>query len=467
MKKFLSQFLIYGCASMLSKIAAVFLMPLYTSVLPKADYGAMAMILACSGVLSMLANLNIHSGIARDYYEPDVDRKRLVSTGFFSILLCSVMIFMVFFMSRHSWTRMLGLESYSKAFLLMLLDIPTCSLLAYFSILTRYKNKPVLFLIGSVSQLAIQISIAVYLVLKRNAGIDGIFFATLLANLYGTLFFMIVNWEFLGWTFDMNVLKRTLAFALPTLPSVLVWWFDTSFGQMLIGKYVSLDDLGVYSISLSITSVFSLITVAFNNVWGPYLYENYKNDGFNAEVRRLYVLFLFFLITISVNLSLLANEIVLLLAQPTYIEAVRYITLLCLPLSVYMLLPFVTSGIGISRKTKYLSYASCTGSLINILMLMVFLPKYGVIVAPLSLAVSRLVNYFMSVYYSNKSVKFDFPHQWILVLTVIIMICYVINRLDFSRVLVWSMLLVFDMAAVLFFVKKTKKYNILQLIKHN
>lgn len=98
---------------------------------------------------------------------------------------------------------------------------------------------------------------------------------------------------------------------------------------------------------------------------------------------------------------------------------------------------------------------------------MVFLPKYGVIVAPLSLAVSRLVNYFMSVYYSNKSVKFDFPHQWILVLTVIIMICYVINRLDFSRVLVWSMLLVFDMAAVLFFVKKTKKYNILQLIKHN
>lgn len=459
--------MIYGCASILSKIAAVFLMPLYTSVLPKSEYGAMAMILACSGVLSMLANLNIHSGIARDYYEPNIDRKKLISTGFFSILSCSVLIFVVFFLSRHSWTRLFGLESYGTAFMLMLLDIPTCSLLAYFSILTRYKNNPVLFLIGSVSQLAMQISTAVYLVLIRDAGIDGIFFATLLSNLYGTLFFMIVNREFLCLTFDVGILKRTLAFALPTLPSVVAWWFDTSFGQMLIGKYVSLDELGVYSISLSITSVFSLITVAFNNVWGPYLYENHKKDCFNAEVGRLYALFLFFLIAISINLSLLSNEIVLLMAQPSYIKAVRYITLLCLPLSIYMLLPFVTSGIGISRKTKYLSYASCTGSFVNILILIIFLPKYGVIVAPLSLAVSRLVNYFMLVYYSSITIKIPFPHRWILVLVCSVATCYMVNVLDLPRVLVWLILFVIDIVAMLYFVQKVKKYNILQLLKHN
>ena len=88
MRKFLSQFLIYGCASMLSKIAAVFLMPLYTSILTTGEYGAMAMIASCSGVLGILANFNIHSGIARDYFEEGVVRKKLVSTGFFSILLC-------------------------------------------------------------------------------------------------------------------------------------------------------------------------------------------------------------------------------------------------------------------------------------------------------------------------------------------------------------------------------------------
>ena len=59
MKKFLSQFVIYGCASMLSKIAAIFLMPLYTSILTTGEYGAMAMLASCSGVLGIVANFKI------------------------------------------------------------------------------------------------------------------------------------------------------------------------------------------------------------------------------------------------------------------------------------------------------------------------------------------------------------------------------------------------------------------------
>lgn len=105
MRKFLSQFLIYGCASMLSKIAAIFLMPLYTGVLTTSEYGAMAMISSCSGILGLLANFNIHSGIARDYFEEGIDRKKLVSTGFISILSCSMMMFLVMLLTRHIWTK--------------------------------------------------------------------------------------------------------------------------------------------------------------------------------------------------------------------------------------------------------------------------------------------------------------------------------------------------------------------------
>ena len=39
MQKFFKQFFIYGFASVLGKIAAVFLLPLYTNVLSKEEYG--------------------------------------------------------------------------------------------------------------------------------------------------------------------------------------------------------------------------------------------------------------------------------------------------------------------------------------------------------------------------------------------------------------------------------------------
>lgn len=465
MRKFLSQFLIYGCASMLSKIAAVFLMPLYTSILTTGEYGAMAMIASCSGVLGILANFNIHSGIARDYFEEGVVRKKLVSTGFFSILLCSAALFLVMFISRHTWTRMLGLESFETAFVIMLANIPAFSLQSYFAILTRFKNKPVLFVIGTVTALILQISLSIYLVLVKDAGINGILFAELLANTYSIIFFIIVNREFIAITFDKTLLRRALVFAIPTLPATLAWWIDASLGQMLVGKYVSYEVLGVYSIALSITSVFSLISVAFNNVWGPYLYENYKHDGFKEEVNKLYGLFFVFLVVVSINLSLLANEIVLILAQPTYLDAVKYITLLCLPLSIYMLLPFVTSGIQISRKTKYLSYANCAGSLINLIILVTLLPRFGVIVAPLSLTVSRLVNYFISKYYSSKFVDLRFPDSWILIFAAVIAVCYVVNVSDVPRYVVWIGLFVIDVVIGYYFIKHVQLKNLVKVFQ--
>ena len=195
------------------------------------------------------------------------------------------------------------------------------------------------------------------------------------------------------------------------------------------------------------------------------VYENYKKDGFVGEVRMLYGLFFAFLVVVSINLSLLSHEIVLILAKPTYLDAVKYITLLCLPLSIYMLLPFVTSGIGISRKTKYLSYANCAGSLVNLIILVTLLPRFGVIVAPLSLTVSRLVNYFISKYYSNKVLKLSFNDSWILLFAIIIAVCYVINVSEVPRFVVWAALLVIDGLIAWYFIKQIKSNNFVKLLR--
>ena len=69
MWRFFKDFMTYGVVSILGKLAAVFLMPIYTSILTKEEYGAMALITSCKGIIDLISNLNIHSGIARDYYE--------------------------------------------------------------------------------------------------------------------------------------------------------------------------------------------------------------------------------------------------------------------------------------------------------------------------------------------------------------------------------------------------------------
>ena len=63
MKRFFRDFLIYGVAGILGKIAAVLLMPVYTGILTQEEYGAMALILLCYGVISLFASLNADADI--------------------------------------------------------------------------------------------------------------------------------------------------------------------------------------------------------------------------------------------------------------------------------------------------------------------------------------------------------------------------------------------------------------------
>lgn len=465
MLKFFKDFFIYGIASVLSKIIAVFLMPVYTSVLTREEYGAMALIVSCKGIIDLFSNLNIHSGIARDYYEKDVNRSRLVSTGFYSILTLSISILCMLIITRNFWTELvLELpQKYDFAFLLMLLSIPAGSILSYFSILTRFKKKPILYTIGSLIQILIQISISVIGVVVLRYGIVSVFVGVLIAELFGIIYFAFINREYIELSFEWEYLKRALLYAIPTLPAILAGWIDTSVGQIFINKYVSMEDLGVYSIALQFASIFTLISIGLNNTWGPFLYENYTKEGFKKQVNDLFTIIVLGLTIVSVTISLLSKELVLLLSNPSYINAAEYIVLLCIPMAVYLLFPIVSSGISISRDTKYIGIAYVAGSLINILFLLLLIPKMGIIIVPISLALSRIVSYIIQYIVTKRKGILALPSKYIVFLIAMCIAMYFVVTYDISLTYRIILTIVID-GLIAWYV--TKKYNLKSFIQN-
>ena len=457
MWRFFKDFMIYGVASMLGKLAAIFLMPVYTSILTKEEYGAMALITSCKGIIDLLSNLNIHSGISRDYYEEGIDRKRLVSTGFLSILSLSLTIMLIGLLTRQFWSgQVLGLnEVFWPAFAVMLCTIPAGSLMSYFAILTRYKKKPIHYSVGTVIQLLIQIGISVVGVVVMRAGIISVFYGVLTGELFAIVYFAVLNREYISIQSDKEILRRALLFALPTLPAILAGWLDSSMGQILIGKYISVEELGVYSVALSITSVFTLISTAFQNVWSPFLYENYKKPDFKSSIRRLFSVIALMLIIVSLLLSLFSKEIVLLLSNEGYLDACKYITLLCVPMCFYLMFPFASSGVSISRDTKYIGISYVIGSVGNIALLFITIRYIGVFAVPLCLSVSRITTYVILYKVSEKKISFSFPNYYFIILVFVVALCYVIVYLN---VVLWIRLIMAIITLSLF---------MLYLYKHN
>lgn len=432
MKRFFKDFFIYGFASILGKIAAVLLMPIYTNILTKEEYGAMALIIACQGVIGLVSNLNIHSGIARDYHEEGVNRNQLVSTGVWSILGISSTILIIMFLTRKFWlTQVLGLDSiYIIPFSLMLFTIPAASLLSYFAILTRFKRKPILYSVGTILQLLVQLTVSITGVVFLRLGILSIFAGTLCGELFGILYYSYINRSNIAFTFNKEYLKRALLFSIPTLPAILAGWIDSSMGQIIIGKYISTADLGVYSIALQLSSVFAFISIGLNNVWLPYLYENYKKEGFLQEINKLYTAIVLILTIIAVSVSLMSKEIVLLLSNSSYIDASKYFTLLCIPMCIYLLFPVATSGISISRDTKYISISYIAGSIINIAFLMMMIKSIGIYAVPIALGLSRIVTYSILYYISKSKGIIVLPNGVLVLLIASVLVCFFIININ-------------------------------------
>ncbi|MBE6295233.1 MAG: hypothetical protein E7086_01835 [Bacteroidales bacterium] len=436
MKRFFKDFFIYGFASILGKLAAVLLMPIYTSILTKEEYGAMALIIACQGVIGLVSNLNIHSGIARDYHEEGINRTQLVSTGIWSILGISSTILVVMLMTSKFWlTKVLGLsEIYINPFILMLFTIPAASLLSYFAILTRFKRKPVLYSIGTLIQLLVQLSVSITGVVFLRLGILSIFAGTLCGELFGILYYSYINRSHISFTFNKEYIRRALLFSIPTLPAILAGWIDSSMGQIIIGKYISTADLGVYSIALQLSSVFAFISIGLNNVWLPYLYENYNKEGFIKEINRLYTAIVLILTIIAVSVSLMSKEIVLLLSNSSYLDASKYFTLLCIPMCVYLLFPVATSGISISRDTKYISISYIAGSIINIAFLFFMIKSIGIYAVPIALGLSRIATYSILYYISKSKGIIVLPNGVLVLLIVSILVCFFIININLGTI---------------------------------
>ena len=447
---------------------AIFLMPIYTSIIPQEDYGAMWLIFSVKGIIGLFSNLDIHSGIAREYNEKKTDKTKLVSTGFYSIIGISLTVLLFMVPTQSFWqTNVLSLNSkYSTAFLIMLLTIPVGGLESYFSILTRFKHKPILYSIGVIIQLLIQTTISVIGVVYFKYGINAFFAGMLCGELFATIYFSYINRNNIRLTFEKEYLKKALLFSLPTLPAVLAGWVDTSFGQVIIGKYISTIDLAVYSIALQLASLFTIISTALKNVWEPYLYENYNKLNFLKDIKKLYKFIVLALIMISIATSLLSKEIIVLLSNSSYVRAAQYFSLLCLPMCIYLLLPIASSGIRVSRDTKYIGISHIIGSIFNIISLLILIPKLGVTGVPLSLAASRITTYSIMYYVSKSKGIIELPNGILLILMISVIVCYTIiasGACLLSRVMVATTAELF----ILFYIVKSLNVKHIFITKNN
>jgi O-antigen/teichoic acid export membrane protein len=417
LKRLGSQSAIYGVGGILSRLIAVFLIPLYASYLGTVGFGRIETVIALTGVLVIVLRFGITSAFFRYYFDADTDaeRTRVVRTSFWFTMAMATLglaVGLVLAPQLSDWLKLHDPWLVRAGFVGLWAQMNYAQMTSLF----RVEQRPVSFAIASVANVLITIGATVALVVGAKAGAVG----AVVGNFLGTLTVYAVLLSYrryqLGLEFDRSLLRQMNRFGMPLVPAALALWAINFIDRLFIAQFKSQAEVGIYSMAVRVASVIVFLMTAFQLAWPAFAYS-IRDDG---EAKRTYAFVLTYLLFvtcwISLALGALAPWIVDVLGTPKFARAAEAVPLLAFATAAYSGYSVLAIGIGRARQTQFNWIVSGAAAVVNIVLNVILIPPYGMIGA----AIATLVAYaalFVGMWLNSRRV-YPVAYQWRRVLSV-------------------------------------------------
>jgi O-antigen/teichoic acid export membrane protein len=402
----------YTASSVIAKLIAVALLPLYTRHLTRADYGAAEVLLATVVALSILVRLGIIEALLRFYfsYEDRRERDDVVRTSFAFLLLTSTAGALVaaafagplseLVLDRRDTELMLiavaGLWIFTNYELLM----------ALFRLDERARD----FFTASLTNVLLTVALTVWLVVIRDEGARGL----LVGNFAGTAIVMsgllVVHRRRLALVPSPALLRPMLRFGFPTMPAELSLYALNFIDRIMLVRFVGLAEAGLYSLAVKFSQVVTVVVRAFNLAWPPLAYSIKDDDEARRTYAYIVTYFLLLAATIVLALSLEARWVARALATPDFFESYKAVPLVSTGVTLYALYMVLVVVVGRVGRTEFNFPVTATAAAVNVGLNLALVPPYGLVGAGLALVGSYLV--MLALMYLVTRRLFAIPFQW-------------------------------------------------------
>ena len=397
---------IYTATDMLGKAMAFILLPIVSYYMPPADLGIATNFTVLAQLVILLAGMAVVNSMPYFFYEQDRKENSQLVTNL--LLLCSFLCIVltlavvVFHHLVYNYLQLnLQIQILSIFFVLGSLITQTSL------VLLRLENNAKHFAYLQVTQILLHALIVVlFVIVLKGGGVGKIYAEVLVFALMGLIhLFILYRKSYLKGHFEIRWIRKLLKFGVPLLPHSVSFWFKGGMDKVFITTYCGLQFNGLYSMALSISSVFTLLVNSFFYAYTPYLQKMLSQTPDNELmgvkrkiVKQTYVLSVLFLIVALMALA--ASWFIFeFLIDKKYLPALGYMPLIILANYVYLLYSFTIQYIFKVKKTFVMGIITFTGSLIQMLLSYVFIRQYGVMGAVYSFLIGNiLISIGISVY---------------------------------------------------------------------
>jgi O-antigen/teichoic acid export membrane protein len=405
---------IYGLGGLVSRILAVFLLPLYTAYLEPSDLGKVGVLLALNAVLVTILRGGVQSAFFRFYFDAKepAAKRRVVRTSFWFTMTTATIGLALGWIFASPISHALGLGD--NAWLVRAQFVGLWAQMNYeqLTALFRVEEKSVQFLYASLANIAITIGATVLLVVVFDKEAFGVVAGNFTGTLCVYLALLAYRRDQLGLEFDRELFHAMERFGLPLVPSALALIALNFSDRFFIAHLSSLSEVGRYELGVRIASAMVLLLTAFRTAWPAFAYSIEDEEA----AKRTYGFVLTYLVTaacwIATTLGLLAPWIVQLLAPSNrgFWEGERVVAPLAFASALFAGYIVVSIGVGRARRTGFNWVVTVTAAGVNVALNLVLVPRYGMEGAAAA-AVSAFAVLFVGMTWWSQRV-YPVPYQW-------------------------------------------------------
>jgi O-antigen/teichoic acid export membrane protein len=400
----------YTASSVVSKLIAVFLLPIYTNYLTPADYGAAEVMLASVVAASIVIRFGVIEAILRFFYLAGERPERVVATGFASLFWTATAAAAVALAFAEPISRALLDHSEPGLARLAILGLWTLTLWEYALTLLRLDERARAYFAITLINVLVTIPTTVYLVVVRDMGPEGILLGTFGT---GVIFLLYRLWEErrrLSLAPDIPLLRRMLRFGLPTMPAELSLYSLNFIDRIIIVRLSGLAQAGLYALAVKFANGLQVLARGFQLAFPPLAYSIQDDD----EARRAYALIVTWFAAVLAfavtGMWLLSRWIVRLLAADDFFASYKAMGLLATGVALYALYLTMVVILGRTQRTELNFPATAAAMVANVALNLVLVPSAGIVGAALALVGSYVL--VLVLMYALTQRLFPVPYEW-------------------------------------------------------
>ena len=409
-----------GIANLIAALSGIILLPILTKNLSLEEYGIWAQIGVTISFLVPLATLNLH--VASQRFLAGETDKKMVSKGFSSILvvvfftslIISVLIFV--FSEPISIAIFGGAEAeqfVNFASLLILLGGINASLDIFFTTFLQIKKHSGLSILRTI----FQILLISYFVLS-GFGLFGAVISLLILNVFMLIIKSLLIMPQIRISFPSHsVIKKYSTYSIPLIPGILGWWMNTLGDRYVIGYFLGMASVGVYSASYNLGGLVSFFYVPVSVIILPTITNLYKDNKIQEIKTHLsYLLkgYLMIAIPSAFGLAVLSKPLLTTLTTSEFLAGAVIVPIITLATILYQCSLLNSNILFLFKKTKIAGSISIVTASANIVLNIILVPLIGILGAAIATLLAFTFHLFLTTTFSFKMMKYNVDFKFII-----------------------------------------------------